>query len=335
LDAFSEANIDCIKLPPSTTSEHQANDVASTFKDMKKGIETVTKNPLKKVANPTLNAAILKAFDELKAEYPSLDIKSDYKSKICGGFVTLVHLMKSGYVTAEKNMLGFIACGQHIADAVAGDDPTVDYDKIMERCYQEVTEEQQVILRANREAVGKEFARTGMVSKVFLDRLGIVQDPVGAPNRDILILARQDCFIITHFDTIQRYLEYLRKKTEAKDPVAKEHNKMLSQAEKLLYNEEKKKKTKEENERKKKEEKERRAMLSPEEKAAEDAQKKAAAAAKRKEAAEAAKQKLKEALDIVGAERAAQIQDEVRNGGVVNSTEDHVDEEGYEETAVI
>ncbi len=148
-------DIDYVKLPPSATSEHQANDVASTFKDLKKGIETITKNPSKKLSYPTIRQSLQKAFGDLKALHPSLEISADYIGKICDAMIKLVCIMKSNYVTAEKMIRGFTDCGQHVEDAEHGKSPTVDYDKVMKRCYQEVTEDQKQCMKDNREIFGR------------------------------------------------------------------------------------------------------------------------------------------------------------------------------------
>jgi hypothetical protein len=42
--AFAEARIDYDKNGPSATSGHQANDRADTFKDVRRGVKTVTEN---------------------------------------------------------------------------------------------------------------------------------------------------------------------------------------------------------------------------------------------------------------------------------------------------
>jgi hypothetical protein len=190
--AFVNALIDYLKLGPSTTSIHQANDVASTFKDMKKGIVTITKSPTKLISNPTLHMKLSLSFEDLKKDFVMVDISSAYKEKIIQGVLKIIHLMKAGYVTGEKMIRGFIDCGQHVADAVRGEARTVDYDKIMSKCMQDISSEHALELKSHIGDVGKEFLDKGCVSTEFLDKLGVVSDPPDAPIRNNLVLCNHN-----------------------------------------------------------------------------------------------------------------------------------------------
>ncbi len=249
--------------------------------------------------------------------------------------IKLVCIMKSNYVTAEKMIRGFTDCGQHVEDAEHGKSPTVDYDKVMKRCYQEVTEDQKQCMKDNREIFGREFAETGRVTNEFLDHLGIVKDPEDAPNRDVLnALARQDCQIITNDDTVRRFREYQQQKADSLDPVLVEEKKIMSKSERLVYSAEKKQATKEKKALERKQEQERRSKLTKAERDQEDAEKKKKTAQEKKEKDNQAAAALLAAQEMIGAEKEAAIKAKVREDANVNGNnedEDDVLEEDGEE----
>lgn len=69
-----------------------------------------------------------------------------------------------------------------------------------------------------KHSVIAEVRRTGRISNEFLDSLNIATTE-GAVNRDDLTLCRQDAQLITHVDTVARYVEYKEKREVLADPV--------------------------------------------------------------------------------------------------------------------
>jgi len=244
LEGFRNANIDYLKLAPSATNVHQPNNVATTFRDIKTGLKTMTKKAISCEFSP-LRQSLTTAFDHFKATFPSVQLSSPMKEKMIVGAMKVVKVMNQKYFTAEKVQQGFINCGFHVLNSAPGA-PTVDYELIMSKCSYTVVPEEIEHMRAVRYQVVDEFLRTGYASTQFLDDLEVARDP-SAPTRDENILSKQDCVLITHEDTIEKQAALREQKRVATDPVLiaqrKEQENSTKEYEKKLKAQQKKRGT--------------------------------------------------------------------------------------------
>lgn len=294
LAAMAAARIDYLKGSPSGTSAHQPADVSSNFRAVKAGMAHINGvNFRKNTRNGTLRDCLSDVFVELDKEFPKLSVTRYHQEMVKVGMEKLLYVLMGKWFQGDEIIEGFVQCGQHVPDAEGGA-VTVDYDKIMSKCLTTHTEQDLLHMKTVKNLAIQECYRTGRLTNPFLDELEVVKDP-DAVDRDELTMCRQDCFLVTHVDSIARHKEIEEKKKAAKDVDAKKMAKERADAEKLLRrdvraeakvarNNEEKAKKEEDKARKKSLTKEQKQQL----KAEADLRKAAAAEAKRLQAAEAA-----------------------------------------------
>jgi hypothetical protein len=108
---FQEINTDFVKGPPSATGIHQSWDRNTSFRDTKKGMETVTKNGID-TSNATLARNVKYAIAQLKLAHPEITLSSANESKIIKAIETLTYVQKNGYVQPRKHVMGFEVSNQ-------------------------------------------------------------------------------------------------------------------------------------------------------------------------------------------------------------------------------
>ena len=104
--ALQEINTDFIKGPPSATGIHQSWDRNTSFRDCKKGMETVTKNGYK-TSNATLARHVKEAIKQMKSAHQEVILSSANESKIIKAIETLTYVQRNGYVTSQKHVMGY------------------------------------------------------------------------------------------------------------------------------------------------------------------------------------------------------------------------------------
>lgn len=104
--AFAGCRTDFVKGPPSATGIHQSWDRNTSFRDTKKGMETVTKNGTD-TSNQTLEKHIKDALMLFKSQCPEVILSSATESKIIKAIETLTYVQKNGYVQPRKHILGY------------------------------------------------------------------------------------------------------------------------------------------------------------------------------------------------------------------------------------
>ena len=201
---LKEEDSDMMKGGPGTTSKFQACDRMVCFRDLKCRLKYHARVDTD-MRDDTLRCYMELMFEDFFATF-GIELVSTQKEKIVSACEKVVYVMREKYLTPNKIAKGFIACGQHVVGAAVGMS-TVSYDRIMSGgLCEDITEEEYDHMRNMRPLVIARFKRDGRVLNPYLDELGIVADP-DATDRDNLTLCRQDCQLITHEDTIQRYRE--------------------------------------------------------------------------------------------------------------------------------
>ena len=104
--AFANCCTDFVKGPPSATGIHQSWDRNTSFRDTKKGMETVTKNGIN-TSNTTLAKHVKSATGRLKVNSPEVTMSSANESKIIKAIETLTYVQKNGYVQPRKHVMGY------------------------------------------------------------------------------------------------------------------------------------------------------------------------------------------------------------------------------------
>ena len=104
--AFQDIITDFVKGPPSATGIHQSWDRNTSFRDTKKGMETVTKNGID-TSNATLARNVKCVIAQLKVKHPEITLSSANESKMIKAIETLTYVQKNGYVQSRKHVMGF------------------------------------------------------------------------------------------------------------------------------------------------------------------------------------------------------------------------------------
>ena len=339
LSAFQLASIDYMKGPPSCTSRHQPLDVASTFRDVKAGVRQVTAK-LIPYTKKELSDSLEIYFQHFKEKYPSIELNSEWKLKAIMGLQKLHYVLINKYLTPAKMAAGFTKCGQHVVtnNSSSNDGSTVCFDTIMRQSFYELTAEEKNLLISCKDQVVEQFRSTGRVTNEFLDSLDIPKCPEAA-NRDELILSRQDVQLITHEDSVTRFLAMRARN----DPSVKDLEKRKADAEKRLQTIRKERQKQQERDQKKAEkqllseqEKVRRQSLTKLQRQQEAANKKTIAQNKKalKEQEKFRKIEetnifIEEAMDLLGNEKANGILNPQPNGNLSQS--DNSDSENESE----
>ena len=104
--AFAQCRTDFVKGPPSATGIHQSWDRNTSFRDTKKGMETVTKNGIN-TSDVTLAKNIKIALAGLRTQSPEAILSSAIENKIIKAIETLVYVQQNGYVQKRKHTMGY------------------------------------------------------------------------------------------------------------------------------------------------------------------------------------------------------------------------------------
>ena len=205
-EAFRGNNIDYIKGGASTTSIHNALDRTVVFRDMKKGIQKVSKQGL-----PQIHTLLKQRLEEVSHRFEReqhVSIGSEYKKSIHYGLVLIVHCLQNGYCTPQKLIHGFTCSGQHIHPTI-GNQSTIDFDKIMRQCSRPLTDDELTNMQFHAKDLIQILISTGEIKDEEYDVRGIAKLPDDVFEiRDEYVLPRQRCVIITNDDTVERYKEY-------------------------------------------------------------------------------------------------------------------------------
>ena len=100
--AFQDIITDFVKGPPSATGIHRLWDQKTSFRDTKKGMETVTKNGID-TSDAILARNVKCVIAQSKVKHPEITLLSANESKI----ETLAYVQKNGYVQSRKHVMGF------------------------------------------------------------------------------------------------------------------------------------------------------------------------------------------------------------------------------------
>jgi hypothetical protein len=237
MEAFKNAKTDGGKGPPGATGGHQASDKAPVFRDVK-GANLKLQKAGKHTFCATLEKNIVKAFNGFIARYPpsSVPFPAAKRTKIAHGCQRIVYVLKNGVASPEKVARGFSCCGQQRVEAVEEPlhwDGSVDYDRIMQQCYADFSAESLQLMRDKVPEMVAKLREDGMVLDAFMDSLGIpvAKDHV---NRDGKVVWQQHAKLITHEDSIASFVDYLRLRFEAKDPIFQAARRVLAEAQKRV-----------------------------------------------------------------------------------------------------
>ena len=103
---FQAISTDFVKGPPSATQIHQSWDRNTSFRDVKKGMETITKNGIN-TSNGTLARHVREAIGEMKSKHPTVILSSVNESKIAKAIETLTYVQRNAYVTSQKHVMRY------------------------------------------------------------------------------------------------------------------------------------------------------------------------------------------------------------------------------------
>jgi hypothetical protein len=255
--AFIQALVDYAKGAPSCTSMHQPCDVSTTFRDVKKGVETATKHSL--LSNSTvlscLEQKLKLVFQDVRSELSGISVSADLENKITQGIMKIVHVLRrGGYLTPDKVAKGFSDCGQHILGSFPSPEAsTVSYDNIMKRTLHKSIAEEANEMKQKFPQVVEEMRTKGHVSSAFLDGLQLARSPHAKDRDGSNCLSHQDCCLITCDDTLTKFSEGQRARAVMNDPQLKEMERVSANSIKILEKHTKKRLRAEENARLKQE----------------------------------------------------------------------------------
>lgn len=236
MDMIRASNIDYLKLPPSSTGKHQANDRVSTFRDIKKNMKaTSTSSYERKIFNTKLRENLRVVHNEIKLEHPDA-MTAAYFEKVVNACEKFSFIMKNGILTPQKIIEGFVLCGQHVlgSNHLTGE-TTIDFQKIMSQTLAEdVTIAEEYRMYAMKDIVVAEALREGFVSNEFLDTLDIVKTT--ELDRDQLTaLCRQDAQLLSHELNYDKLRANIARRNQLKDPIYIDLMRKLEAAKAILF----------------------------------------------------------------------------------------------------
>ena len=219
IEEIDKANLTCSKLPPGTTTDTQAWDVGTTFKDAKRALrgaftETSTENAHNQALEQNLND-YLEAF---KTEYKDKirnPITTEFKTKFVYSIKQIVHAIMKQW-NRDKVAKGFLLTGQYCPPNEKNGYVTADFDKMMDACTNKnISDPEYSNMCANIDNVGLQALNEGFVSDEYLDSLKITRE--GHQDRDEASFDKMPSFIISHRAARERFfkMEEERQKREA------------------------------------------------------------------------------------------------------------------------
>ena len=203
--AFDDAQTDYGRVGASTTGIHNACDRAYTFRETKKSVRELTKKG-GNISNYVLEQGIQKAFENLKRNFLSLHITSQYIKNITDGLLTLTRTYQET-MTPQMVKTGFSVCGQH-CDPKEPDGVTVDFEKMMYQCYSDISISQMELMNGKTQYFSDIMKREGRVTYNELKNEGIYCGTTTI-NRDDLAPVRHMLEIVNHEKTVQRFRDYV------------------------------------------------------------------------------------------------------------------------------
>ena len=317
-DQMNKSYIDFIKLSPSTSGIHQANDRAPTFRSVKDGMDNLARNGVNLSENTVLEDSIKEAYQSLSVKYPHAKETAEFIRKIYRGCLKLVYVFKGKYLKEDHIKQGFTVTGPHReTPSPVPSDPllrgldqsSVDYDRILDQAYCEFPTEERQRMKEAMPSMITELLANGKISNQFMDSLNIMQ-ALNHYDRDELVLNRQYARILTHDNVAGQFDNYLMERFIRTDPVEIAKRKERGAAQKLLDQWNKKQDKIRRDQEAKVTEAERVAGLTPAEKKRDQEGKKRVAAEKKRLNAE---KKAKKEQDEIA--RVEQAKDILRWGG--------------------
>jgi len=221
-ELFRDALIDVGKVPGGTTAINQAADASPVFRTCKAGMETITKKAID-VTDTDLQDLIIKAISDLESkntvprQSKTLKVSAQHKMKICYAVLRINYVLKN-YLKPSHIVEGFTITGQHVFDKNKQlDQPTVSFAHVMNQCYKKLDTEDYEVMQANAEAHIQTYRRTGRLSNEDMDSSNIwtTNELVSRDDRQ---LSHQGAVLITHADTIARFMDYRQIQLDNKNP---------------------------------------------------------------------------------------------------------------------
>ena len=246
LQALLDAKlISVIKVVPSGTARHNGCDAGDVFRDKNAGLKYLEKHPSVDYTNAQLNHELGVFWDDLKKQYPDVDISAAYIKKVNQGIQKFVWVTKNkGFVTPQKIQEGFVRAGQKFktgevsARPVPGFETSLrDFHKIVTAlCTTPLLPGELDTIYDHVPAMVASVKTRGRLEDEVLDGMGVLMRPAGElKQRDALTLCQQGPTVITHEETVARYLAWKgRKDRLPKGPPKTDEEKELAKLEKKL-----------------------------------------------------------------------------------------------------
>lgn len=255
--AFKESSIDFAKGEPSATADHQAADAGPEFRDLKSGIMTCQKegrNCKDEVLEKNMKAfwadfSIWLRTNESMGSSNRAPPTSAYKEKVQHGLNMMCYVMQNGYMSPKKTRDGFLITGQHVVEPprfpIPGyEDATIDFDKIMSKCYQDIDVTTKMSVREKVPLLVNIIRDTGRLKLADYRDCGILpvleKGGFTINNRDDSVLWQQHSCVLTHDNTQEEWTHYKDGKDPALEASKKARESERAKLTKLISSNEKK-----------------------------------------------------------------------------------------------
>jgi hypothetical protein len=218
----SQALIDLGKVTKSDTGNHQASDRAPTFRDVKKGLETVESDPSIVFEDPQLQRVMHQLIVEFNntRESDSKRISSKNAKKIITSCQRVSYVV-CNYMNMSKVRKGYDLTGQHVPlDTVIEPErsSTVHYSKIMAQSYCDLDADTISHMLAVSPQLIAKFRITGKVTDADMDALHVprmIGDTVEHSNE---VYWKGLARLLTAEDTVAKFKDYVQEQKDKKDP---------------------------------------------------------------------------------------------------------------------
>ena len=222
--------IDVGKISASASSIHQSSDAGNIFKASKGRVWNKLKSGTT-YFNPGLIKSVKDAIADVERLF-SISVSGNMKTKIGRSICTITEAIQE-VVTPRVVIDGFLKSGQISRDP---DVEGPDYSTVMCQCYSDFSREQlDLCLHRSVDVDIAIMQRTGQLTESQMDEGHIPKiEEVNKIPRDQRPLMNQRATVITATDTVARWQEYHRRRSERTDPVLIAEQKKLAHAKKLI-----------------------------------------------------------------------------------------------------
>jgi hypothetical protein len=198
-----------LKVGAGHTAVAQALDIGLIFRAIKAALKLLSKT-MQRVDNKLVSDQLRIALQSLCNKF-HIELSAGKRKQIIHSVLSVLHCMQNGGLTVDKMKQSFAMAGQHV-ERSPGDkiSSTVDYEKIMRRCYGTITDE---FLRTfAQQVLGLVYSvremGNGQLTEEELEAAGVPPLPTELYDyRHVLCLNRRRGTVLTSPKIVQEWLE--------------------------------------------------------------------------------------------------------------------------------